>query len=184
MKKAIIYCKIPTPKKDPRSIEAIAKQRDPCLQFIKESGKYELAPNGVYCDYPNPKIKTVMPEYKRILRRLTVAKEIRAVVVYSPDKLSAHFQRFTVLRASLKAAGAELISVNASPEQAYAVTLFDALKEFAPDARVAKVKKAHAQSRWSNKNNENCPTAQAPKQLGVGHELLARNLPLSDGYHD
>jgi DNA invertase Pin-like site-specific DNA recombinase len=144
MKKVLIYCYTGAPIQESETNSA-SSQETLCEKFINESGKYELAFNGVYTDHSF--LKQDRPMFKRLLRRVRKAKNIAGVVITSPERLTRNAPNFMVTQAMLKRFGAEIIIVGQTPQQRFIETVMSAHAKFYKETQGEKIKRGLARKK-------------------------------------
>lgn len=141
-KSALVYCRVSTKNqaKEGYSLEA---QEKICSKFAREKG-YQIA--EVYRDEGKSATKIMRPALQEMLTRCQQDKSVGAVFVQETDRLARNTKDHLTIRAILKKAGVELISVaqpmlEDNPEGNMIDTILASVNQFQSDLGSRKTKK-------------------------------------------
>ena len=112
MEKAIIYCRVSTDEQAGDERHSLKTQLRLCERAIEESGKYRLAGDGVYQDPGRSATNMNRPGLQDLLLRVREDKGIKAVFVQDTDRIARNANDHLTIKALLKKAEVQLISVS------------------------------------------------------------------------
>ncbi len=112
MFKALIYCRVSTEEQAKDGRHSLKTQEALNTKAVLDSGKYELAKNGVYVDAGKTATNMNRAGLQDLLIRVQEDKYIKAVYVLDTDRLSRNINDHTTIRAILQKHGVTLISTS------------------------------------------------------------------------
>jgi len=112
MEHALIYCRVSTEEQAEDGHHSLHTQLKLCKRAIEESGKFKLAPDGVYEDPGKSATNMNRPGLQDMLLRVQEDKTIKAIFIQDTDRLARNANDHLTIKALLQKHGVELISVS------------------------------------------------------------------------